>query len=78
MAAISALASASTKLRNFTSLSNEGYDRQMRDHVAYCRNLLSTKALDSVSRDESVLDVSSFFSSSGHGHGLRLELTVPF
>jgi COP9 signalosome complex subunit 3 len=74
MAAISALVSASAKLHDFTGSSYEGYDRQMRDHVAYCRNLLSTKALSSVSRDGSVLDVSSFLLD--HGHGCRLELTV--
>jgi COP9 signalosome complex subunit 3 len=74
MAAISALVSASAKLHDITGSSYEAYDRQIRDHVAYCRNLLSTKALSSVSRDGSVLDVSSFLLD--HGHGCRLELTV--
>lgn len=72
MAVIPALVTASTKLHNSAGLTDEGYDCQIRDHVAYCRNLLSTKALTSVSRDESVLDVSRFFLGLGH----RLQLTV--
>ncbi|KAJ5122851.1 hypothetical protein N7526_009788, partial [Penicillium atrosanguineum] len=56
MAAVEALASASAKLRNFTGLSGEEYDRQIRDLVAHCRHLLSTNALGSVCRDESTLD----------------------
>lgn len=73
MAAIPALVTASTKLHNSTGLTDEDHDCQIRDHVAHCRNLLSTKALSSVSRDESVLDVSRFF--LGLGHPLQLTVT---
>lgn len=59
MATVEALASASAKLHNFPSLSDAEYDCQIRDLVANCRNLLSTKALGSVSHDESTLDVSN-------------------
>lgn len=58
MAAVEALASASAKLQNLTGLSDGGYDGQICDIVADCRNLLSTNALGSVCRDESTLDVS--------------------
>lgn len=58
MAAISDLAAASAKLRSANSLSEEEYDRRLRDHVKYLRQLLSTKALESVARDDSLFEVS--------------------
>lgn len=59
MATISALVSASARLHNSAGLSDEDYDRQIRDLVTYFKHSLSTKALDSVARDDALLDVSS-------------------
>lgn len=58
MATIADLASASAKLRSASSLPDEEYDRRIRNHVKYLRQLLSSKALESVARDDSLFDVS--------------------
>lgn len=67
MATISDLASASATLRNAAGRSEDEYDRQIRDHVKYCRQLLSTKALESIARDDSLFVV-SFASPSARFH----------
>lgn len=58
MATISDLASASAILRNAACLSDAEYERQICDHVKYCRQLLSTRALESIARDDLLFDVS--------------------
>ncbi|KAJ5815290.1 hypothetical protein N7474_007067 [Penicillium riverlandense] len=50
------LTSASARLHNPTDLSDELYDDRIRDLVAYFRHLLSTDALSSFARDDSLLD----------------------
>lgn len=59
MTIISDLVSASAKLHSANALSDEEYDRRIRDHVEYLRQLISTKALESAARDDSLFDVSS-------------------
>lgn len=58
MATISDLASASAILRNAAGLSDAEYERQICDHVKFCRQLLSNKVLETISRDDSLFDVS--------------------
>lgn len=58
MASIPDLVSASARLRSSKPLSDEDYDRRLRDHVKYLRQLLSSKALESVARNDSLFDVS--------------------
>ncbi|KAJ5591767.1 uncharacterized protein N7459_002136 [Penicillium hispanicum] len=56
MAAISDLISASTAIQNSTGLSKESFDCQIREHIAFIRQSLSTKALSSLLSDETALD----------------------
>lgn len=61
MASTSDLAAASAKLRDTAGLPDEEYDRQIRGHVNYCRELLATKAFESIAHDDSLFDVSQAF-----------------
>ena len=51
------LTSASARLHDHKDLSDDLYDDRIRDLVAYFRHLLSTDALTTFARDDSILDV---------------------
>lgn len=61
MAAISDLVAASAALHDRVDLSDQELDYKLRDHVAYLRRSISSKALQSVAHDEAFLDVSNCF-----------------
>ncbi|KAJ5447852.1 hypothetical protein N7445_002673 [Penicillium cf. griseofulvum] len=56
MALLSDIISASAHLHNSNQLPSDEYDRRIRELVEYLRRLQSTKALDSLANDKSVLD----------------------
>lgn len=58
MTLVSDLAAASANVHDSAKLSSGDYDRRLRELVEYLRRLLSTKALDTLANDESILDVS--------------------
>jgi COP9 signalosome complex subunit 3 len=58
MTLVSDLAAASAHVHDSAKLSSGDYDRRLRELVEYLRRLLSTKALDTLANDESILDVS--------------------
>lgn len=58
MTLVSDLAAASAHVYDSAKLSSDDYDRRLRELVEYLRRLLSTKALDTLANDESILDVS--------------------
>jgi COP9 signalosome complex subunit 3 len=60
MALLSDIISASAHLHNSNQLPSDEYDRRIRELVEYLRQLQSTKALDSLANDKSVLDVRTF------------------
>ncbi|KAJ5898614.1 hypothetical protein N7504_008902 [Penicillium tannophilum] len=56
MSIVTDLVAASAALRDPVSLSNEDYDRQLRDHTAYIRQLISKRDLGSIARDQELLN----------------------
>ncbi|KAJ6103264.1 hypothetical protein N7486_005691 [Penicillium sp. IBT 16267x] len=56
MSIVSDLVAASATLRDSVSLSNEEYDRQLRDHTTYLRQLISKRDLGSITRDQELLN----------------------
>ncbi|OGE54814.1 hypothetical protein PENARI_c005G11326 [Penicillium arizonense] len=56
MTLVSDLAAASAHVHDSAKLSSGDYDRRLRELVEYLRRLLSTKALDTLANDESILD----------------------
>lgn len=58
MSIVTDLVAASAALRDPVSLSNEDYDRQLRDHTAYIRQLISKRDLGSIARDQELLNAS--------------------
>lgn len=49
----------SAQLREARNLSDQSYDRQIRENVSSLRHVLSTKALGAFASNDSLLDVSS-------------------
>lgn len=58
MSIVADLVVASAALRDPVSLSNEDYDRQLCDHTAYLRQLISKRDLGSIARDQELLNAS--------------------
>ncbi|KAJ5295182.1 hypothetical protein N7508_010003, partial [Penicillium antarcticum] len=56
MTLVSDLAAASAHVHDSAKLPSGDYDRQLRELVEYLKRLLSTKALDALANDESILD----------------------
>ncbi|KAJ5660278.1 hypothetical protein N7507_006729 [Penicillium longicatenatum] len=56
MSIVTDLVAASAALHDPTSLSNEDYDRRLRDHIAYVRQLMSKKDLGSIAYDQAFLN----------------------
>ncbi|KAF3392521.1 COP9 signalosome complex subunit 3 [Penicillium rolfsii] len=56
MEVIEGLMTQSAQLREARYLSDQGYDRQIRENVAFLRHVISTRSLGAFSSDESVLD----------------------
>ncbi|KAJ5527996.1 hypothetical protein N7513_012155 [Penicillium frequentans] len=56
MSIVTDLVAASAALRDPVSLSDENYDRQLRDHTANIRQLISKRDLGSIARDKELLN----------------------
>jgi hypothetical protein len=79
MTLVSDLAAASANVHDSAKLSSGDYDRRLRELVEYMRRLLSTKALDTLANDESILDVSeSCFIARMNEYLIELLLTFVF
>lgn len=62
MEVVEGLMTQSAQLREAAYLSDQGYDRQIRENVASLRHVISTRSLGPFASNDSLLDVSRDFS----------------
>lgn len=72
MEVVEGLMTQSAKLQEAAHLSDQNYDRQIRENVASLRHVVSTKSLGVLASNDSLLDVSNPLGQSWRGASNQL------